>query len=435
MRAGRVLLLVIGVVFVLIAAGLLAGGGALMWGEGALKDSEGFYTTRAIQVTRDSYAIISEPAEIDLGPAWILDWNKPVTVRVEASSNQPSKGLFIGIAERAAASAYLTGVDHDEVTEFHLRGRRADRVEYRNHPGGSSPLAPISQTFWVASVHGPGTQTLKWNLEEGNYLLVLMNEDGSRGIDVQGTIGARVPWLPGLGIGLLLGGIAVLVAGIVLIILGARRSPPVSQASEVEPSGYSFVFTAEITEPLSPWLWLVKWFLLIPHYIVLAFLWAGFMISWVIALLAILFTGRYPRGLFDYNLGVLRWTWRVGFYSYQALGTDEYPPFTLRRADYPADLDVPYPERLSRGLALVKWWLLAIPHYIVIAFFQGGGGQRSGGGLVFVLALFGAIAFLFTGRYPKGIFDFVIGMNRWTYRVAAYAALMTDRYPPFRLGE
>jgi Domain of unknown function (DUF4389) len=155
----------------------------------------------------------------------------------------------------------------------------------------------------------------------------------------------------------------------------------------------------------------------------------------VVAFFAVLFTGRYPRGLFEFNVGVLRWTWRVGFYSYGALGTDKYPPFTLEDApDYPARLEVAYPESLSRGLVLVKWWLLAIPHYLVIAVFVGGAWAGAGidrlyggGGLVGLLVVFAGIMPLFTSRYPKPLYDFVFGMNRWAFRVAAYATLMTRR--------
>ena len=129
---------------------------------------------------------------------------------------------------------------------------------------------------------------------------------------------------------------------------------------------------------------------------------------------------------------MLRWWWRVGFYSFQALGTDKYPPFSLDpNPDYPADLDVTYPENLSQGLVLVKWWLLAIPHWIVVGIFQG----WRYWGLVTILAIIGVIVVLFTGKYPPEIFKLVVGMNRWSFRVYAYAALMTDAYPPFRLWD
>ena len=193
---------------------------------------------------------------------------------------------------------------------------------------------------------------------------------------------------------------------------------------------------ASLDEPLSRWLWLVKWILVIPHYIVLALLWVGFVVLSVAAFFAILFTGRYPRTIFDFNVGVLRWTWRVQYYTVGAFGTDRYPPFSLDDdPSYPAHLEIAYPEHLSRGLVLVKWWLLAIPHYIVVAFFFGGGAWFTWNypGLIGVLAIIAAVIVLVTGHYPAQIYDFLLGLNRWALRVAAYAALMTDEYPPFRL--
>src|SRR4051794_29253955 len=165
--------------------------------------------------------------------------------------------------------------------------------------------------------------------------------------------------------------------------------------------------------PLSRWLWLVKWVLIIPHLICLVFLWIAFFVLTVVAFFAILFTARYPRGIFDFNVGVMRWTWRVGFYSYSALGTDRYPPFSLADdPSYPARIEVAHAESLSRGLVLVKWWLLAIPHLIIVGVFTGGasgtwsdtGGDLAwagSGGLIGLLVLFAGIALLFTARYPK----------------------------------
>lgn len=189
--------------------------------------------------------------------------------------------------------------------------------------------------------------------------------------------------------------------------------------------------TARLDPGLSRWLWLVKWLLALPHHIVLALLWVAFTLVGVVAFFAILFTGRYPRPLFDFTAGVLRWDWRVSYYAYAALGTDRYPPFSLADSpDYPARWDVAYPERLSRGLVLVKWWLLAIPHYLVLGL--AGGGIRA---LIGLLSLYAGVALAVTGRYPPGIFDLVVGLNRWVLRVFAYVSLLTDEYPPFRLDQ
>jgi hypothetical protein len=212
-------------------------------------------------------------------------------------------------------------------------------------------------------------------------------------------------------------------------------SPPASPA-------YPARLDARLDDDVSRWLWLVKWVLVIPHAIVLAFLWVAVVVLTMIAGFAILFTGHYPRAIFDFNVGVMRWTWRVSYWSIAANGTDRYPPFRLAPdSDYPADFEVDYPEHLSRGLVLVKWWLLAIPHYLVVSTFAGGwtaweredGTSVGGPGLVAALVLVAVVVLLVRQRYPRGIFDFVMGLNRWCYRVLAYATLLRDEYPPFRL--
>ncbi|WCS16100.1 DUF4389 domain-containing protein [Mycobacterium marinum] len=212
-----------------------------------------------------------------------------------------------------------------------------------------------------------------------------------------------------------------------------------------QPTAYPVRVRGDIDPALSRWQWLIKWILAIPHYIVLVFLYLGALVATVIAFFAILLTGRYPRPLFDFNVGVMRWRWRVAFYALTVLGTDRYPPFSLREnPQYPADLDVEYPQRLHRGLVLIKWWLLAIPHYLILAAFFSGGwrvvmlGRHELGGvmlpsLVVIVVVSAAIALLFTGHYPDGLYNLLIGVNRWSLRVHAYAGLMRDEYPPFRL--
>ncbi len=221
MSAGKIVLLVFGVIVILISVGLSLAGGTLLWVNSAFKDSEGFYTTGTVRLERDSYAIITHPADIHAEPRWYWGQGNLATIKVEGSSASSSKQIFIGIARESDLEPYLSGVNYDEITGFNFYPHR---VEYRNHPGTSKPAAPTSQTFWMVSAHGAGFQKLQWELETGSYSLVLMNDDGSAPIDMRVSVGARIPQvLFAIGLGLLVGGIVVLIIGGLMIYLAVRR--------------------------------------------------------------------------------------------------------------------------------------------------------------------------------------------------------------------
>jgi hypothetical protein len=465
--AKRVLLIVFGSIIGLLGLVVLAGGAALLWANQALKDDDGYFTSRTERFQTGARAIVSENLDLTDIPGGTDRW-ADLRIRASGADGRP---IFVGIARREDLQRYLAGVPHSVLTDV---DPDSFRPTYRQVSGERAPVPPGEQRFWAARVQGRGVQTLTWAVSGGNWQIVAMNPDGSAGVGVDASAGVKVANLLAITIGLLAAGLLLLGGGITMIVFGARRprGPPSSGAvmdpsaagtAALDPDGatsgqlpappdrpppsHPVDVTGVLDPHLSRWLWLVKWLLAIPHYVILFFLWIAYFVVTLIAFFAILFTGRYPRDLFEFNHGVLRWTWRVHFYAYDALGTDRYPPFTLARTDYPAEIEVPYPERLSRGLVLVKWWLLAIPHYIVVAVLAGNWvygaawGDRwwgwawtpVGGGLIGILTFFAAVVLLFTGRYPPSLFDLVVGMSRWVYRVVAYATLMRDEYPPFRL--
>ena len=443
---GRIALVVVGSILALLGAGMLIGGTGLLWVDQTKRDDDGYLATPTERFTTESYAITSESidlagAEIDEAE-WLLSDDVLGDVRFEGELTGGE--IFLGIGPTRDVEGYLGSVEHDEVRELDFD---PFRVDYRRHSGGQPETAPTEQDFWAESASGAGLQTLTWAAEEGEWSVVAMKADASAGVDAELSAGAEANFLVWVAIAFLVVGALLLVGGGGMIFAGARHAavavgPPPAAGLAAMPTVYPVAVRGDLDPNLSRWLWLVKWLLAIPHYIVLAFLWIAYTVLTVVAAFAILFTARYPRGIFDFNLGVLRWTWRVWFYSYWANGTDRYPPFTLGQApDYPARLEVAYPERLTRWLPLVKW-ILAIPHLILVAIFVGGWGWGPIGddwegvgfaGLVGILVIIACVVLLFTGRYPPALFNFPIGLDRWALRVAAYVGLMRDEYPPFRL--
>ncbi len=441
------------------------------------RDGSGFFHTDPERFSVGTFAITSE--DIDLGTGtrpsdWGVDLGDLLKVRLRAESPERGVDVFVGIARTSAVDRYLRGVAHDVVDDVHTD---PFNVDYRTVAGSDEPGAPADEDFWVASSSGPGRRTVVWEPKSGNYTVVVMNADASRGVSADVSVGVQVKDLWAIIGGLLGLGAILLAAGVALIVVTGHRAAAGGPRQEPGPPGAPPAMpiatpaavavaaggpspalddpvrlTGRLDEPLSRWLWLVKWLLAIPHFVVLVFLWIVVLALTIVAFFAILFTGRYPKGIFDFNLGVMRWSWRVAFYATGALGTDRYPPFSLDRSvDYPASLDVAYPGELSRGLVLVKWWLLAIPHYVIVGIIGSGfwlgvlrfdgdrwspaGWGTWGGGLLGILVLIAGVRLLFTGRYPREMFGLVMGFNRWVFRVAAYALLMTDVYPPFRLDQ
>lgn len=187
------------------------------------------------------------------------------------------------------------------------------------------------------------------------------------------------------------------------------------------PAEFPLRYDVQYPETLNRWLVFVKWLLAIPHILIVYALFVVVEIIWVIAFFAVLFTMKYPRSLFDFVVNVYRW--QANVYAYVGLMRDEYPPFSWDRGQYPVTYEIEYPEELNRWLPLVKW-LLAFPHLIVLTVLG------VAALVVWVVAWF---AILFTGEFPRGMFDFILGVLRWNSRVYAYVFFMRDEYPPFSL--
>ncbi len=434
---------IVGSIAALVALALLAGAAVLGWAYGTQRDGDGFIDSPTYELTSDGHAITSTQLNLEAGPdEWFPSGLADIRIDV---TPRTGGAVFVGIGAQTDVAEYLSGVARSEISHI---GERTDDVRYDTFEGDALPEAPSAAGFWEVSSEGTDAQSVTWDVEAGDWAIVVMNADAGPGVTVAAEGAIRIAGLLAIAIGMLIVGLFVAVMAAALLVWATRGTGEPVPADAVAVAGspvYPVVVEGDLDPNLSRGMWLIKWFLAIPHYVALAVLAAAAFVLTVIAFFAILFTGRYPRSIFEFNVGVMRWGYRVGFYAFSPAGTDRYPPFALRDMDYPARLDVAYPERLSRGLVLVKWWLLAIPHYLIVGLFtsgliwwtaaagETGDALRFGGGLIGLLVFVALVILLFTGRYPRELFNLVMGLIRWVYRVAAYAALMRDEYPPFRL--
>jgi hypothetical protein len=225
MRAGRILLLVFGSLLGMVSVGLLVSGAVLLWFNGSYTDDEGYFTTKSRTFESDSYAIITEDMLIEVdAPGWVrerwFDTGDLGAVKVTVSNLTQGKEVFVGLARASDVEAYLAVSEYDVLTQVSYW---PFEVKYERHPGSVAPAPPSSQTFWEAQARGTGTQQLDTTLEEGVWTLVTMNGDASRDVRVEATVGIKVPYVFGTGLGLVLGGVFLFLVSTGMVVLGLRR--------------------------------------------------------------------------------------------------------------------------------------------------------------------------------------------------------------------
>ena len=223
MNGKRIALIVSGALASLFAAGLLALGGLALWGD-SQKDSDGYLSTDTHRFEAGTRALATENLDLDMDDAgFITDSNDLGKVRVQVES-RGEKPVFVGIARTSDVDDYLAGVSHTTLTDVHSSAFDGDfDADYDDHAGAQRPVSPTHTRIWSASEHGSGKQTLNWEIEDGNWSVVVMNADGSTGVDADISAGAKVPFLDELGWTAVGSGSFVLVLGVALLVMGIRR--------------------------------------------------------------------------------------------------------------------------------------------------------------------------------------------------------------------
>jgi hypothetical protein len=212
---GRITALVVGVLLVLVALVLLGGGGTALWADRTQREG-GYVTTDVHRFSTSGSALATVSTELgSAGVGWLYAPGLMDEVRIRVSPTGSGGELFVGIGPSTDVESYLAGVNHTVITEFW--GDKTEAVE-----GGAPASAPETHDFWAASTTGAGPQTLVWDPADGSWTVVVMNADGQPGIDVGTDLGARMPAVLWIALGLLAAG-AVFMAGGALLIAGAIR--------------------------------------------------------------------------------------------------------------------------------------------------------------------------------------------------------------------
>lgn len=221
---GQIVLIVVGVLAGLLALALLAGGGALVWGHTAQRDAKGYYATGFKSLATPTYALVSDGLDVGTeGPDWLFRRGRLGTVRVTANGAS-AHPIFVGIGRQSDVDSYLRAVEHDAVTDFEVD---PFSVTYSRRAGDTTPAAPGTHTIWAAQASGSGRQTVTWPVQKGAWAVVVMNADSARGVEADVSVGAKVPFILWLGVGLLGAGALVAVGSGVAIYFGVRtrRTP------------------------------------------------------------------------------------------------------------------------------------------------------------------------------------------------------------------
>jgi len=222
--AARTTSVVVGVIVGLLSLGMLAVGGVLLWAD-SKKDDQGYISTDTQRFATHTAAIATDNLDVDShGPGWLTSHDRYGNVRLEVSSRN-DKPVFVGIARSKDVSTYLRGTSHTTVTDFDSDPFVA---KYRAEPGSAQPAKPASKRIWVASANGTGPQTVTWDVKHGDWSVVVMNADGSRGVDTGVNAGADFPILSALAWGSVGGGLVLLGVASLLIVAGTttrRRAP------------------------------------------------------------------------------------------------------------------------------------------------------------------------------------------------------------------